>query len=87
MIELTSNERGILYAPDYVVNAGGIINVYHEYYGDSSEERVKADLEGIPQRLEAIFAESKRTGEATNVIADRMARRIVAGDDTPSQAA
>ncbi|MEM7430774.1 MAG: Glu/Leu/Phe/Val dehydrogenase [Pseudomonadota bacterium] len=81
-------ERGILYAPDYVVNAGGIINVYHEYYGNSSEERVKADIEGIPQRLDAIFAEAKQTGEATNVIADRMARRIVAGgDDSPSQAA
>lgn len=70
--------RDILYAPDYVINAGGIINVSHEYSGDSSEEKVLAEVREIPARLEKIFAEARETGEATNMIADRMARRIVA---------
>jgi leucine dehydrogenase len=70
--------RDILYAPDYVINAGGIINVAHEYFGNSSEEKVLAEIGKIPLRLDAIFAESRETGEPTNIIADRMARRIVA---------
>ncbi len=71
-------ELEILYAPDYVINAGGIINVEHEYFGNSSEEKVLAEVGEIPRRLDAIFAEAKESGEATNLIADRMARRIVA---------
>lgn len=71
-------ERDILYAPDYVINAGGIINVAHEYFGNSSEEKVRAEVGQIPGRLNKIFAEARETGEATNLIADRMARRIVA---------
>lgn len=71
-------ERDILYAPDYVINAGGIINVEHEYFGNSSDEKVLAEIGEIPKRLQAIFAEAKVSGEATNLIADRMARRIVA---------
>jgi leucine dehydrogenase len=71
-------EREILYAPDYVINAGGIINVAHEYFGNSSEDKVLAEINEIPQRLKKIFAEASETGEATNLIADRMAQRIVA---------
>ena len=71
-------QRDILFAPDYVINAGGIINVAHEYFGNSSEEKVLAEVGEIPKRLDAIFAEAKESGEATNLIADRMARRIVA---------
>ena len=70
--------RDILYAPDYVINAGGIINVAHEYFGDSSEEKVLAEVGEIPRRLDAIFAEARENDEPTNLIADRMARRIVA---------
>jgi leucine dehydrogenase len=72
-------EHDILYAPDYVINAGGIINVAHEYYGNSSEERVRADVARIPERLDAIFAEALKTGRPTNVIADELARRLVSG--------
>jgi leucine dehydrogenase len=78
-------QREILYAPDYVINAGGIINVEHEYFGNSSEERVLAEIGEIPKRLESIFAEAKESGEATNLIADRMARRIVAAGATERQ--
>ena len=54
--------RDILYAPDYVINAGGIINVAHEYFGNSSEEKVLAEVGQIPERLDAIFAEARETG-------------------------
>jgi leucine dehydrogenase len=70
--------RDILYAPDYVLNAGGIISVSHEYYGVSSEDQVRADVEKIPHRLQSIFAESSETGRPTNELADEYARRLIA---------
>jgi leucine dehydrogenase len=70
-------DRDILYAPEYVINAGGIINVEREYYGNSSEEQVRAEVGKIPERLEAIFAEAKETSRPTNLIADTLARRLV----------
>jgi leucine dehydrogenase len=81
-------ERDILFAPDYVINAGGIINVSHEYIGGSSEEEVRNEVARIPQRLETIFQEAKKTRQPTNVIADELARKIVAaaGTDTPDPA-
>jgi leucine dehydrogenase len=74
----TLAEREILYAPDYVINAGGIVNVAAEYFGNSSEEQVRTEVAQIPARLNTIFAEAKATKEPTNRIADRMARHIVA---------
>jgi len=71
---------GVLYAPDYVINAGGIINVYHEYYGTSSESQVSAAIALIPGRLAEIFERSKRENRPTNQVADELARaRIAAG--------
>jgi leucine dehydrogenase len=73
-------KAGILYAPDYVINAGGIISVSHEFYGGSSEARIDADVQGIPVRLTEIFERSRRENRPTNAIADQLAReRIAAG--------
>ncbi len=71
-------ERNILYAPDYVINAGGIISVAREYFEQGSEDEVRADVNRIPERLDDIFRKSADTGRATNRIADDIARRIVA---------
>jgi leucine dehydrogenase len=71
-------ERDILYAPDYVINAGGIISVAREYYGSSSEDEVRADVYRIRERLQAIFDEAKSGGRPTNELADELARDIVA---------
>ncbi len=71
-------ERGILFAPDYVINAGGVISVAREYLGHSSEDEVRVEVNRIPARLNEIFAEADSTGRPTNVIADELARRIVA---------
>jgi len=71
-------ERGILYAPDYVINAGGVISVAREHLGQSSVDQVRAEVGRIPARLEEIFAEADAAERPTNVVADELARRIVA---------
>ena len=71
------NERGILYAPDYVINAGGIINVCTEYLGDGDASLVRERIEAIPQRLEQIWAESAATGRTPAAVADDMAQRLI----------
>jgi len=69
--------RGILYAPDYVINAGGIINVCTEYLADGDASLVRQRIEGIPQRLEQIWAESASSGQNPAAVADAMAQRLI----------
>ncbi len=64
--------RGILYAPDYVVNAGGVIKMASEYY-EWDEAEVTRRVDGIADRLGEIFAEAERTGRPTGEVADRLA--------------
>lgn len=71
-------ERDILYAPDYVINAGGIISVAAEYYDNGSEEDVRTDVGRIKDRLKDIFDQAKETGRPTHELADELARSIVA---------
>ena len=71
-------DAGILYAPDYVINAGGVISVTCEYLGDMDEEGVTDLVAQVGPRLAGIFAEAARSGEPTNAIADRQARKIIA---------
>ena len=70
-------QRGILYAPDYVINAGGIINVCTEYLGDGDADLVRNRIEGIPVRLEQIWAESASSGRDPASVADAMAQRLI----------
>lgn len=72
------SDREILFAPDYVINAGGIVSVAHEYYGNSSSAKVQADVEKIPLRLQQIFADSKHRGKSTNSLADELAKSLIA---------
>ena len=69
--------RGILYAPDYVINAGGIINVCTEYLGDGDASLVRQRIEGIPVRLEQIWSESAQSGRDPAAVADAMAQRLI----------
>jgi leucine dehydrogenase len=71
------HQRGILYAPDYVINAGGIINVSTEYLKDGDQELVRQRIEQIPVRLEQIWAESAATGRNPAEVADAMAMRLI----------
>lgn len=79
-------DRGILYAPDYVINAGGIISVAREYLGASHEAEVRDEVKRIPERLQAIFAEAEASGRPTDAVADDLARRIVSGKGSPPPA-
>ena len=69
--------RGILYAPDYVINAGGIINVSTEYLGDGGPDLVRSRIAAIPDRLEQIWAESDSSGRDPADVADAMAQRLI----------
>ncbi|MFQ3250054.1 MAG: leucine dehydrogenase [Glaciecola sp.] len=68
--ELT--QRGILYAPDYVINAGGIIDIYHQRT-DSNADKLRKHLNQIGETLSTIFAEADRSGQATAKVADKLA--------------
>ncbi len=70
-------DAGVLYAPDYVINGGGIINVACEYYGDVDDEGVTELVARIGPRLTKIFDEARETGLPTNEIADAQARRLI----------
>jgi len=69
--------RGILYAPDYVINAGGIINVSTEYLSDGGPDLVRSRIEAIPGRLEQIWAESAATEQDPASVADAMAQKLI----------
>lgn len=72
-------DHGILYAPDYVVNAGGLITVADELHaGGHSQARAEAKVEGIADTLFAIFDEARRTGVPTEVAAERVAENRMA---------
>ena len=75
----TAQLNGILYAPDYVINAGGIISVSREYHGGATEEQVIADIQGIPARLTQIFERARHENRTTNAVADQMARELLSG--------
>lgn len=70
-------EQGILYCPDYVVNAGGIINIAGEIEGSYSRDWVEEKLVGIEQTLSDIIDQSEETGLPTNKIANNMARERI----------
>jgi leucine dehydrogenase len=71
------HDRGILFAPDYVINAGGIINVGLEYLGQGDQEEVETRIAKIPERLEQVWQESEETGDPAADVADRIARRLI----------
>lgn len=65
-------KAGILYAPDYAINAGGIINIANEG-PDYSRERAFDQVAGIYETLLEIFSRAESDGIATNAAADRIA--------------
>jgi valine dehydrogenase (NAD+) len=73
-IEKSLADRGVLYAPDYVVNAGGVIQVADEIEGFSME-RAKARAAGIFETTRQIFRMADEEGVPPAVAADRLAER------------
>ena len=75
-------ERGILYAPDYAINAGGLINVFADGPG-YNPILVMKQVEVIYQTLDKIFDRATADGLPTNTVADRIAEerfRTAAGE-------
>lgn len=68
--------RGIVYAPDFVINSGGVINVADELYGYNNERAMKR-VETIYDSISRIFAISKRDGIPSYQAADRMAEERI----------
>lgn len=88
------HDRGVLYAPDYVVNAGGIIDVYYQrkmLSADYSAANYSTDLstkvEGIGTTLREIFVRSDAENTPTFVIADRVAEERFNGGNNLRQPA
>ncbi|HEY4940275.1 MAG TPA: Glu/Leu/Phe/Val dehydrogenase dimerization domain-containing protein [Rhizomicrobium sp.] len=79
-------DLGILYAPDYVINGGGIIRVAAQIENWSDAE-VERRVLGIADTLSAIFARAAKDGEPTNAIADRMAVERIARGKKAAKAA
>ena len=65
-------EAGILYAPDFVINAGGLINVEDELHG-YDERRALAKAAAIAERLRGVFTRARAEGISTAAAADRIA--------------
>lgn len=69
-------DRGILYAPDYVINAGGIINVLR-HVDNADDNEINARIDRIPGRLSQVWDESDKSGQSPDVVADRMAQELI----------
>ena len=69
-------DRGILYAPDYVINAGGIINVLR-HIENADDAEINRRIDAIPARLSAIWSESDLTGHTPAEVADNMAQKLI----------
>ena len=71
------HKMGILYAPDYVVNAGGLISVYDEYGNKrTSIKRIKNKVAIISETLNKIIRNSIKENKSSSDIADYMAEKI-----------
>lgn len=69
--------RGIAYAPDYLVNSGGIIVAANEYFGTSTQDHVDAEIDKIYGRTIDVLHRSKFSHVPTNQIADHMAQQKI----------
>lgn len=74
-------ERGILYGPDYVANAGGVISGGVEIF-DWSVEHMRAKVDAIYETMSAVFALAQTKGIPTFEAADRLAEQRIAEGKT-----
>ena len=69
--------RGIYYAPDFVINGGGVINAAAEVDGPYNKDEVLVKVDNIYNTIEHILSESKKSGEPEGVIATRYAESLI----------
>ncbi len=73
--------QGILYAPDFVINAGGVISVAAEYLdlgADDGQAWIEDRINAIPDRLTTVFDIAAQQGQSTEHVARSMAREVLA---------
>lgn len=68
-------EKKIVYAPDFIINSGGVINVADELYGGYNPERAMRTVEKIYDKLGEIFEIAREENISTNKAAERLAER------------
>jgi leucine dehydrogenase len=73
------HENNILYAPDYVINSGGVIFAAHKYLKTPSEQ-IQQQFDQIYETLLNIFYTAAKTNQATNIIADKIAHQRLYGN-------
>jgi leucine dehydrogenase len=69
-------DKGILYAPDYVINAGGLINVWNELQGYNKSKALK-EVKGIYNILENVFDIAKKEDIPTHTASNRLAEKRI----------
>jgi valine dehydrogenase (NAD+) len=79
------SDAGIAYVPDFVANAGGIINIAHELVGYRLD-RAHAAVRTIFETTMAVLTEATATGASTTEVAEEMARRRLTGYGRPGPA-
>ncbi len=75
----TLRSRGIVYAPDFVINAGGIIDVYYQHCARGeprSEHKVERHVENISEVLNRIFRQAEKERRSTHAVAESMAQAL-----------
>ncbi|VAV88639.1 Branched-chain amino acid dehydrogenase [deaminating], partial [hydrothermal vent metagenome] len=71
------HQAGILYAPDYVINAGGVINIAPEVNGITDHKWVAQKVAGLEQILGEILDQSIAENRSTSEVADALASRRI----------
>ena len=74
---------GVLYAPDYVVNAGGVINIADELHGQYDRDRAFARVAGIRETVTNVLRTARAEGITTADAADRLAERRIEAAKAP----
>ncbi|HET7571610.1 MAG TPA: Glu/Leu/Phe/Val dehydrogenase dimerization domain-containing protein [Gaiellaceae bacterium] len=78
------HERGILYAPDFVINAGGVIQLVGLEDEGWDEARLEQALAGVGDTLRELYRESERDGVTPETAAERLVERRLAASGRPA---
>ena len=73
-------DKGILYAPDYVINAGGMLNASGDIFGEYDINQVMERVIHLYDATLRIFEVAKQKNQPTNEVADTMARQKIANE-------
>ena len=71
------HDKRIIYAPDYLVNSGGVIAIASEI--NKTENLLEKQLDKIGERLKLVLSESKKNNESTDIVARRIAFQRIKG--------